>query len=91
MDDAGHWVKFVVVQTDGAAAGAAAWPQPFADAARPGRFEAGRLRQHAPRAGAAGPGRVEVRPAHQYPLGTIRCYDNEDAATLLEDVWKEVD
>ena len=32
-----------------------------------------------------------VRGVHRHRLRTIRCYDYEDAATLHEDFWREVD
>ena len=61
-------------------------PQLFADAACTRRFEVGRVRQRAPGARAARPERD-----HRHRLRTIRSYDYEDAATLLEDFWKEAD
>ncbi|WP_420438346.1 toxin-antitoxin system TumE family protein [Candidatus Palauibacter sp.] len=91
VDDAGHWVKFVVVRTE---------PTPE----RPHGLSYS-LTLHAPdgsrlvgfdnahpvreRRGPGG-GRRPERD-HRHRLRTIRPYEYEDATTLLEDFWKEVD
>ena len=38
-----------------------------------------------------GPGGRRTEQDHRHRLRAVRPYEYEDAATLLEDVWKEVD
>ena len=91
VDDAGHWVQFVVVRTK---------PTPE----RPHGLSYS-LTLHAPDGtrlvgfdnahrvtDRRGPGsRRGSERDHRHRLGTVRPYKYKDAAKLLEDFWKEVD
>ena len=73
-------------------AGTATRPPLFADAARAGRSQAGGIRQCAHGERAARPRRgTPGGRDHRHRLRTIRPYEYENAATLLEDFWTEVD
>lgn len=91
VDDAGHWVKFVVVRTE-------VTPERLhglrysltlhgPDGARLFGFDnAHPVRER------RGPGRGQrAEHDHRHRLRTIRPYEYEDAAKLLADFWKEVD
>ena len=91
VDEVGHWVKFIVVRAE-------VTPQ------RPHGLSYS-LTLHAPNGERLigfdnahpvrerrGPGRRGRRESdHRHRLRTIGPYDYRDAATLLEDFWKEVD
>lgn len=91
VDDQGHWVKFIAVRTE-------VTPE------RPHGLSYS-LTLHAPDGARLvgfdnaypvrerrGPG-TRQRPGrdHRHRLRTLRPYEYKDAATLLEDFWKEVD
>lgn len=91
VDEIGHWVKFIVLQT-------AVTPE------RPHGISYS-LTLHAPEGTRLvgfdnahpirdrhGPGtRRRGEGDHRHRLRTIRPYEYKDAATLVEDFWKEVD
>ena len=91
VDEAGHWVKFVAVRSE------VTPEQPHGlsysltlhapDGARLVGFDnAHPVRER------RGPGtRRRTERDHRHRLRTIGPYDYKDAATLLEDFWKEVD
>ena len=73
--------------------GTATRPKLLIDAPCAGRGQAGRVRQCAPGAETAGvqPRGVVQKVTIDTGLRTIRPYEYGDAATLLEDFWREVD
>ena len=91
VDEFGHWVKFFVVRTE-------------ATSKRPHGLSYS-LTLHAPDGARLlgfdnapwirvrrGPGARKRREVdHLHRLRTVRPYDYKDAATLLEDFWKEVE
>ncbi len=91
VDEAGHWVKFIVLRTE-------------ATAERPHGLSCS-LTLHAPDGARLigfdnahplpqrrGPGAGRHREAdHRHRLRSIGPYHYKDAATLLEDFWAEVD
>ena len=91
VDEAGHWVRFVVLRTE-------------ATSKRPHGLSYS-LTLHAPDGTRLvgfdnadwirvrrGPGVRKHRAAdHLHRLRVVRPYEYKDAATLLEDFWKEVD
>lgn len=91
LDEAGHWVKFIVVRVE-------VTPQrPHGlsysltlhapDGSRPVGFD----NAH-PVSQRWGPGmRSRLESDHQHRLRSIGPYDYTDAATLLRDFWEEVD
>ena len=91
VDEFGHWVKFVVVRTE------ASPERPHGlsysltlhapDGARLVGFDNAHTvsERRGRRTGQRG------EHDHRHRLRAVRAYDYKDAATLLEDFWKEVD
>ena len=91
VDEAGHWVKFVVLRTEVTSER----PHGLSDS----------LTLHAPNGARLvgfdnahpvrerhGPGtRKRGESDHRHRLRTVRAYDYQDAVTLLADFWAEVD
>ena len=90
VDDAGHWVKFVVVRTEATAERPHGLSYSLTLHAPDGERLVGFDNAHAVREG-RGPGRRRWEYDHRHRLRTIRPYEYKDAVTLLEDFWKEVD
>ena len=91
VDEAGHWVKFVVVRTEATAERPHGLSYSLTLHAPDGERLVGFDNAHAVREG-RGPGRrPRGKRDHHHRLRTIRSYEYMDAVTLLEDFWKEVD
>ena len=91
VDEVGHWVKFVVVRTEVTAERPHGLSYSLTLHAPDGERLVGFDNAHAVREG-RGPGRRRSgRRDHRHRLRSIRPYEYTDAATLLEDIWKEVD
>ena len=91
VDDIGHWVKFVVLRTEVTPDRPHGLNYSLTLHAPDGTRLVGFDNAHPVRE-RYGPGnRARVESDHRHRLRTIRPYDYTDAATLLEDFWKEVD
>ena len=91
VDEVGHWVKFVVVRTEVIAERPHGLSYSLTLHAPDGERLVGFDNAHAVREG-RGPGRRRrAKRDHRHRLRSIRPYEYTDAATLLEDFWKEVD
>ena len=91
VDEAGHWVKFVVVRTEATAERPHGLSYSLTLHAPDGERLVGFDNAHAVGEG-RGPGsRRRWKHDHRHRLRTIRSYEYMDAVTLLEDFWKEVD
>ena len=91
VDEVGHWVKFVARRTEVTAEKPHGLSYSLTlhgpDGARLVGFD--NAHSIGPR---RGPGKEKRKESdHRHRLRTIRPYDYMDAATLLEDFWKEVD
>ena len=91
VDEAGHWVKFVVLRVEVAPERPHGLGYSLTLHAPDGTRLVGFDNAHAVRDG-RGPGaRRREESDHRHRLRTIRPYDYKDAVTLLADFWKEVD
>ena len=91
VDEAGHWVKFVVVRTEATAERPHGLSYSLTLHAPDGERLVGCVNAHAVREG-RGPGRRRSGEYdHRHRLRAIRSYEYMDAVSLLEDFWKEVD
>ena len=91
VDDIGHWVKFVVVQTEATPERPHGLSYSLTLHAPDGARLVGFDNAH-PGRERRGPGRRQRAPHdHLHRLRTIRPYEYKDAAALLEDFWREVD
>jgi len=91
VDDVGHWVKFVVVRTLATPERPHGLSYSLTLHAPDGTRLVGFDNAH-PVTDRRGPsGRQRSRRDHRHRLRTVRPYEYEDAAKLLEDFWKEVD
>ena len=91
VDDMGHWVKFVVLRTEVTPDRPHGLNYSLTLHAPDGTRLVGFDNAHPVRE-RHGPGnRARVQSDHRHRLRTIRPYGYTDAATLLEDFWKEVD
>ncbi len=91
VDEAGHWVKFVAVRTEVTPEQPHGLSYSLTLHAPDGSGPVGFDNAH-PVTEGRGPGRRRREENdHRHRLRTIRAYDYRDAATLLEDFWKEVD
>ena len=91
MDEVGQWVKFLVVRTEATAERPHGLSYSLTLHAPDGKRLVGFDNAHAVMEG-RGPGRRQSgEHDHRHRLRTIRSYEYMDAATLLEDFWKEVD
>ena len=91
VDEFGHWVKFVVVRCEASPERPHGLDYSLTLHAQDGARLVGFDNAHPVRE-RRGPGtrRREERD-HRHRLRSIRPYEYRDAATLLEDFWKEVD
>ena len=91
VDETGHWVKFVVLRSEVTPERPHGLGYSLTLHAPDGARLVGFDNAH-PVRGRRGPGtrRREERD-HMHRLRSIRPYEYRDAATLLEDFWKEVD
>lgn len=87
----GYWVKFMArrVPASPERPAGVCYSLTLHDAA--GRRLVGFDNAHAIRKSARPGGKGRRSPDHKHRLGTVRPYPFRDAATLLEDFWKEVD
>ena len=91
VDERGHWVKFVAVRTAATAERPHALSYSLTLHAPDGERLVGFDNAHPVRE-RRGPGtRRRTHSDHRHRLRSIGPYDYTDAATLLEDFWKEVD
>ena len=91
MDEVGHWVKFVVVRREVTPERPHGLDYSLTLHAPDGARLVGFDNAHPVRE-RRGPGmRRHGERDHRHRLRTIRPYEYRDAATLLEDFWKEVD
>jgi hypothetical protein len=85
------WVRFVG-NPHTAQRGKAAWVELLADAAGPnGERLVGFDNAHSVRTSAGPGGKSQGPQDHRHRLKTVRPYEYSDAATLLEDFWREVE
>ena len=91
VDEAGHWVKFVVVRTEATAERPHGLSYSLTLHAPDGERLVGFDNAHAVREGRGPDRRRSGEHDHRHRLRTIRSYEYMDAVTLLEDFWKEVD
>ena len=91
VDDAGHWVKFVVVQTEVTPERPHGLRYSLTLHAPDGARLVGFDNAHPVRERRGPGGRQRVERDHRHRLRTIRPYEYENAAKLLADFWKEVD
>ena len=91
VDEIGHWVKFVVLRTEVTPDRPQGLSYSLTLHAPDGTRLVGFDNAH-PIRGRRGPGRrARVESDHRHRLRSVQPYDYTDAATLLEDFWKEVD
>ena len=91
VDEIGHWVKFIVLRTEVTPERPHGLSYSLTLHAPDGARLVGFDNAHPVRE-RRGPGtRRPGEHDHRHRLRTIRAYDYTDAATLLEDFWKEVD
>ena len=91
IDEIGHWVKFVVFQTEVTVERPHGLSYSLTLHAPDGTRLVGFDNAH-PVRDRRGPGtRRHGEHDHRHRLRTIRPYDYTDASTLLEDFWTEVD
>ena len=91
VDEVGHWVKFVVVRTETTAERPHGLSYSLTLHAPDGERLVGFDNAHAVREGQGPSRRRSGKHDHRHRLRSIRPYEYTDAATLLEDFWKEVD
>ena len=91
VDEDGHWVKFVVLRTEVTPDRPHGLSYSLTLHAPDGTRLVGFDNAH-PIRGRRGPARrARVESDHRHRLRTVQPYEYTDAATLLEDFWKEVD
>ena len=91
VDEVGHWVKFFVVRTEATAERPHGLSYSLTLHAPDEERLVGFDNTHAVRKG-RGPGsRRSGKRDHRHRLRSIQPYEYTDAATLLENFWKEVD
>ena len=91
VDDKGHWVKFVAVRIQATPERPHGLSYSLTLHAPDGTRLVGFDNAHAV-TDRRGPGsRQRSARDHRHRLRTVRPYEYEDAAKLLEDFWKEVD
>ena len=91
VDDAGHWVKFVVLRTGVTAERPHGLSYSLTLHAPDGQRLVGFDNAHPVRERRGPRSRRRGERDHRHRLRTIRPYESRDAATLLADFWKEVD
>ena len=90
VDDTGHWVKFIVVRTEVTSRRPHGLSYSLTLHAPDGSRLVGFDNAHPVRE-RRGPRVARGESDHRHRLRTVRPYEYRDAATLLEDFWKEVD
>ena len=91
VDEAGHWVKFIVLQTEATRERPHGLSCSLTLHAPDGTRLVGFDNAH-PVRDRRGPGTRRRRESdHRHRLRSIGPYEYKDAATLLEDFWTEVD
>ena len=91
VDEAGHWVKFIALRTGATPERPHGLSYSLTLHAPNGKRLVGFDNAHPVRE-RRGPGtRSRRKSDHRHRLRSIGPYDYKDAATLLEDFWKEVD
>ena len=91
VDEIGHWVKFVVLRTEVTPDRPHGLSYSLTLHAPDGTRLVGFDNAHPVRE-RRGPGRrARTESDHRHRLRTVQPYDYTDAATLLEDFWKEID
>ena len=91
VDEAGHWVKFIVLRTEATPERPHGLSYSLTLHAPDGKRLVGFDNAHPVRE-RRGPGTRRRRESdHRHRLRSIGPYDYKDAATLLGDFWKEVD
>ena len=91
VDDAGHWVKFIVVRTEVTPERPHGLSYSLTLHAPDGERLVGFDNAHPVRK-RRGPGTRRRRESdHRHRLRTVGPYEYRDAAMLVEDFWKEVD
>ena len=91
VDDAGHWVTFVVVRTEATAERPHGLRYSLTMHAPDGERLVGFDNAHAVREGRGSGRRRSGEYDHRHRLRTIRPYEYTNPVTLLEEFWKEVD
>ena len=91
VDDAGHWVKFVVVQTEVTAERPHGLRYSLTLHAPDGARLVGFDNAHPVRERRGPGGGQRVEGDHRHRLRTIRPYEYKSADKLVADFWKEVD
>ena len=91
IDEFGHWVKFVVLQTEVSAERPHWLSYSLTLHAPDGTRLVGFDNAHQVRDRRGPSARRRAGRDHRHRLRTIRPYDYKDASTLLEDFWNEVD
>src|SRR3954453_13825703 len=89
--DGGHWVRFVVHQVPVSAAKPHGLDYSLTLHGSNGERLVGFDNAHPVRTGTGPGGRAGAAQDHRHRLRTVRPYDYQDAAKLLEDFWTEVD
>ena len=91
VDELGHWVKFIVLRTEVTTERPHGLSYSLTLHAPDGKRLVGFDNAHPVRE-RRGPGtRRRTESDHRHRLRSIWLYDYTDAATLVEDFWKEVD
>ena len=91
VDEMGHWVKFVVLRTEVTPDRPHGLSYSLTLHTPEGTRLVGFDNAH-PVRGRPGPGRrARTESDHRHRLRTVQPYEYTDAATLLEDFWKEAD
>ena len=91
VDEAGHWVKFVVMRTEVTRERPHGLSYSLTLHAPNGVRLVGFDNVHAVRQRRGRGTQTRGERDHRHRLRTIQPYEYQDAATLLEDFWKEVD
>ena len=91
VDDLGHWVKFVVVRSEVSPERPHGLDYSLTLHAPDGVRLVGFDNVHPVRERRGPATRRRAESDHRHGLRTIRPYEYRDAATLLEDFWREVD
>ena len=90
IDEIGHWVKFIVLRTEVTPERPHGLSYSLTLHAPDGARLVGFDNAH-PARERRGPARRRGKHDHRHRLRSIRPYAYKDAATLIEDFWKEVD
>ena len=91
IDEVGHWVKFIVLRVQVTRERPHGLSYSLTLHAPDGARLVGFDNAHSVRERRGPAARQREEADHRHRLRMIRAYDYKDAATLLEDFWKEVD